>query len=171
MDKSNGFARAGLRFECTRCSRCCRHTPGFVFLSSADLTMLARSQGIPRREFLERFCRIVDQGLARRYSLKERANLDCIFWENGGCSIYEARPLQCRSYPFWSALVTSRQEWESQAVQCPGMGSGRLHTWKEIKGWLEQRLQAGFLEAEEVEQQDESQILGRARISSDTPGA
>ncbi len=171
MEKSDGFARGGLRFECTRCSRCCRHTPGYVFLSPMDLTTLSRARAISERELITQFCRRVDYGLVRRFSLKEKANLDCIFWENGGCSVYEARPLQCRSFPFWSALVTSRQEWENQAVQCPGMGTGRLHTWKEIRGWLERRLQEGFLEAEGDEQRDESHFLGRARVSTDTPDA
>ena len=108
MEVTDGFARGGLRFECTRCSRCCRHTPGYVFLSSADVTRLAKSQKLGEKDFLAQYCRTVDCGLARRFSLEEKANLDCIFWENGGCSVYEARPLQCRSFPFWSALVTSR---------------------------------------------------------------
>ena len=66
-------------------------------------------------------------GLARRVSLREKANLDCMFWENGGCSVYEARPLQCRSFPFWSALVSS-EEWDLHAQQCPGIGKGSLHS-------------------------------------------
>ena len=34
------FYSDGLRFECTRCSRCCRHTPGYVFLSENDVERL-----------------------------------------------------------------------------------------------------------------------------------
>jgi len=171
MEKPDGFARGGLRFECTRCSKCCRHTPGYVFLSAADVTTLARKQRLRSGDFLSLYCRPVDFGLTRRYSLKEKPNLDCIFWENGGCSVYEARPLQCRSFPFWSALVTSRAEWENQARICPGMGSGELHPWTEIKQWLERRLQEGFLEAEGEEQENESRFLGSARISSDPADA
>jgi Fe-S-cluster containining protein len=141
------FYCSGLRFECTRCSRCCRHTPGYVFLSSADLGRLAAAVALPRREFLRRFCRDVDLGLARRVSLKEKSNLDCILWENGGCSVYEARPLQCRSFPFWSACVASEEEWLSQAKNCPGMGRGAFHSREEIEAWLSMRASEGFLES------------------------
>ena len=141
------FYGSGLRFECTRCSECCRHTSGYVFLSETDLETLVRVTGSERPEFLRTFCSQVPFGVARRISLKEKPNLDCIFWENGGCSIYEARPLQCRSFPFWSACVSSSEEWELHARLCPGMGKGALHPRSEIEHWLKQRLMEGFLEA------------------------
>ena len=141
------FYGSGLKFECTRCSECCRHTSGYVFLSEKDLGTLARVTGRERQEFLRIYCRQISFGVARRISLKEKSNLDCIFWENGGCSVYEARPLQCRSFPFWSACVSSSEEWELHARQCPGMGKGALHPRSEIEHWLKQRLTDGFLEA------------------------
>ena len=144
---NEGFYQAGLRFECTRCSKCCRHTPGYVFLSSSDLDVLSAALGMDRQRFLREYCRRVPLGMARRISLKEKENLDCILWENGGCSVYEARPLQCRSFPFWSGCVSSPEEWEIHARQCPGMGKGALHSRAEIERWLAQRLRDGFLEA------------------------
>lgn len=145
MQKS--FYGSGLRFECTRCSRCCRHTPGYVFLSPPDLGRLAAALGLSRREFQERFCRTVDLGLTRRVSLKEKPNVDCILWENGGCSVYEARPVQCRSFPFWSACVASEEAWRLQAKGCPGMGKGAVHSRQEIERWLSLRAREGFLES------------------------
>jgi Fe-S-cluster containining protein len=145
---SQPFYASGLRFSCTRCSNCCRHTSGYVFLSSPDLDAIAGALAIDRPEALRRYCRQVDSGLAVRVSLKEKANLDCIFWENGGCSIYEARPLQCRSFPFWSSCLSSHAEWEHHAAQCPGMGQGALHPKRAIESWLRKRLEEGFLEGE-----------------------
>jgi len=142
----DAFYKSGLRFECTRCSECCRYTPGYVFLSPADLARLAESTHIAKEEFLRRFCRMIDLGVARRVSLREKPNLDCILWENNGCSQYEARPLQCRSFPFWSACVASREDWENHARNCPGMGHGGIHPREEIDGWLTRRMQEGFLE-------------------------
>jgi Fe-S-cluster containining protein len=141
------FYQSGLRFECTRCSSCCRHTPGYVFLSSADLDVLSLALGMNRQDVLRTYCRQVPLGLARRISLKEKANFDCILWENGGCSVYQSRPLQCRSFPFWSGCVSSLEEWEHHGRQCPGIGRGALHTRQEIDRWLEQRHIEGFLEA------------------------
>ena len=140
------FHRSGLRFECTRCSKCCRHTPGYVFLSPADLTRLARAKGISEDEFRRQYCRVVDLGLTKRLSLTEKPNLDCILWENGGCSMYEARPLQCRAFPFWSSVVASRESWEEHAKGCPGMNRGPVHPAEEVEQWLRRREREGFLE-------------------------
>ena len=141
------FYDKGLRFECTRCSRCCRHTPGYVFLSAKDVQRFTKALRIDREEFLRIYCRRVSLGIASRISLREKPNFDCIFWENGGCSVYEARPLQCRAYPFWSANVASREAWEEQANQCPGIGRGPVHDRTEIESWLKKRLEEGFLDA------------------------
>ena len=140
------FYGSGLRFHCTRCSRCCRHTPGHVFLSRADLEALVKASGVDRGKFLRRYCRRVPFGPVKRISLKEKRNLDCVFWEKEGCAVYDARPLQCRSFPFWSSSLSSREEWEEIAAQCPGIGRGPLHPRGEIDRWLSRRLEDGLLE-------------------------
>jgi hypothetical protein len=140
------FYEKGLRFECTRCSRCCRHTPGYVFLSARDVERFAKHLRISQEEFLRVYCRRVSTGIADRISLKEKPNFDCIFWADGGCSVYEARPLQCRAYPFWSANVASPEAWEEQGRLCPGIGIGPVHDRKEIDTWLDRRQKEGFLE-------------------------
>ena len=140
------FYGDGLRFECTSCSRCCRHTPGYVFLSPRDLEVLGSTLGLTRNDLLARYCREVPLGVATRISLKEKPNLDCVFWAEGGCTIYDSRPLQCRSFPFWSSALASREEWERTAAQCPGIGQGPLHSRVEIEGWVRRRLREGFVE-------------------------
>ena len=41
----------------------------------------------------------------------------CIFLDAAGqCGIYEARPVQCETYPFWPSLVEGVEEWESEAA-------------------------------------------------------
>jgi len=139
MAESDLVYRDGLRFSCTRCSRCCRHTPGYVFLSARDLARIARATGVDGAEARRRFCRTGRIGAFNRVSLKEKANLDCILWEHGGCSVYASRPLQCRSFPFWSANLASRATWDEQAASCPGIGRGRLHSKARIQRWLARR--------------------------------
>jgi len=36
--------------------------------------------------------------------------------EDGRCTVYEARPTQCRTYPFWDELIESRESWEKESV-------------------------------------------------------
>jgi Fe-S-cluster containining protein len=84
-----------------------------------------------RAEFVGAHCRWVPVlGGGDQLSLRERANYDCVFWKDG-CSVYEARPLQCRTYPFWPSLLESRRAWD--AMGCPGMGKGELHSREEIE--------------------------------------
>ena len=41
-----------------------------------------------------------------RVTLRERANGDCVFWDRkAGCTVYPARPAQCRTWPFWESVT------------------------------------------------------------------
>ena len=58
-----------------------------------------------------------------RFSLKEKKvkdSYDCIFFDRNknGCSVYEARPLQCRTFPFWDYFRHRIDELKSE---CPGI--------------------------------------------------
>ena len=136
---STPFYEKGLQFACTRCSRCCRHQPGYVFLSETDLARLQTETGMERHEFVETYCRQVSVNGFIRLSLKEKPNFDCIFWENGGCGVYRNRPLQCRSYPFWPSNLDSQESWDELEKECPGVNIGRIHLREEIDGWVAQR--------------------------------
>jgi Fe-S-cluster containining protein len=149
--KQESFYADGLRFSCTRCSACCRYESGFVFLSKKDLTLLARELDMGYNEFTETYCRWVpwyeadgEEGDFERLSLKEKSNFDCIFWK-GGCSVYAARPLQCRSFPFWSSILASRGAWDIAASGCPGMNRGDLHGYQEIEARLGERSAEPFV--------------------------
>mgnify|MGYP006266788007 CR=1 FL=1 len=118
------FWDSGLRFICTQCSRCCRHDSGYVFLSREDLTRLAGHLDLTASEVVERFCRWVPFGPDAHLSLTEQRNRDCVFWADGGCSVYQGRPLQCRSYPFWQTIVDEEAHWSEERSECPGIGIG-----------------------------------------------
>jgi uncharacterized protein len=139
------FYEGGLRFECQRCSSCCRYSPGYVFLSPGDLERLACALGLSGQEVLARYCRKVSPGGIPRVSLREKPNMDCIFWEGKGCRVYRDRPIQCRSFPFWSAHLGSQAAWDQAAADCPGMNRGPLHSAEVIRGWLDARREEGFL--------------------------
>ncbi len=141
----------GLRFRCTRCSNCCRHESGYVFLSKEDIRRLAAGLDLSEEEFLEKYTRVVEPAGARRISLKEQKNFDCIFWQDGHCSVYPWRPVQCRTYPFWDALVGSQEDWEREKKSCPGIGEGRLHTAEEIRNRLTARRKSPPVDAEDVQ--------------------
>jgi Fe-S-cluster containining protein len=128
-----------------RCSNCCRHSPGYVFLIQRDVGRLLAATGLDLKAFQERYLREVNLSGIHRVSLKEKANYDCIFWEKDGCSVYPYRPMQCRSYPFWSGNLVSRHAWEQLKSTCPGVGAGRLHSRREIERWLRTAEENHFL--------------------------
>lgn len=126
------FYKEGLHFACQRCSFCCGHSPGFVYLSKRDLETLCGFFKLSKKEFIEKYCRYVNyyQGTTV-LALIEMKNYDCILWNNG-CTAYEARPVQCSTYPFWTWML-EKDTWEECSRDCPGINKGRLWSYEEIE--------------------------------------
>lgn len=111
-----------LRFECQPgCTECCRQK-GFVYLTEPDILRVAAYLGMTVKAFERKYV----YRTRNRARLRVPAESNCHFLEGGGCSIHEAKPTQCRIFPFWPELVESRREWRKTARYCPGMGKGEL---------------------------------------------
>lgn len=137
--KDAPFYSEGLYFSCKRCSVCCRYDAGSVYLSENDVKKLLLRLNMDRESFIKTYCRRVKDWKGKGLlSLKEKANYDCILWENG-CTVYEDRPLQCRTFPFWDSILSSRKAWEQAATGCPGMNTGTRYTEKQILDYIEMR--------------------------------
>ena len=121
----------GLKFECTGCGDCCTGAPGYVWVNLEELNNLAACVGLEPAEFESRYVRNV----GKRKSLNEFNNGDCVFFdgETRKCKVYEARPRQCRTWPFWDSNVRSPEAWASTCQVCPGSGTGRLYQLGEIE--------------------------------------
>lgn len=122
------FFDEGLRFSCTGCGQCCTGAPGIIFVDDDQARKIADHLGVTKAWFLRRYAYRYGKG----YSLKERENGDCIFLRGVKCGIYEVRPRQCRTYPFWVENVRSPEAWKKAAAECPGIGQGELHDKKTI---------------------------------------
>ena len=107
-----------------------------MFLSENDLSRLATEFQMDYAAFIKAWCRCVPFDLGKeRLSLKEKTNFDCIFWDNQ-CSVYQARPLQCRAFPFWDSTLSSMGAWEMAGHGCPGINTGELHEKEKIEDFL-----------------------------------
>ncbi len=110
--------KEGLRFSCTGCGKCCTGSPGYVYLSPSDLTMLAERFSLDEAEFAKKYTRVVDGQI----SLIDAPNSgDCVFLKNNQCSVYEARPIQCRTFPWWIHNLRGPEDWEEAGVRCEGI--------------------------------------------------
>ena len=85
------------------------------------------------------YCEVVDLRIAQRVSLVAADHHACVFLKDGGCSVYDYRPLQCRTYPFWGIHLVDRDRWSRAAASCPGIGQGRLWSREEIDKCLDSR--------------------------------
>ncbi len=138
--KSPWYAQ-GLQFTCTQCGNCCTGAPGVVWISDEEMSRLAGHLQLTVQQVADRYCRH-ESG---RWSLKERVSpkgeYDCIFLktiEQDGasrrvCGCYEARPLQCRTWPFWTEVIKTEALWNHAHRKCPGMGHGKRYTFEQIE--------------------------------------
>ncbi|MDX1946291.1 MAG: YkgJ family cysteine cluster protein [Pirellulaceae bacterium] len=123
--------RDGLRFECTQCGDCCTGAPGYVWVNNEEIEALARLMGLETEVFEDQYVRKV----GARKSLKEFPGGDCVLFDGTArkCTVYGARPRQCRTWPFWDSNLKSPTAWQQTCEACPGSGKGKLHQIDEIE--------------------------------------
>jgi len=129
------FWEDGIRFECQGTGRCCvsRGTYGYVYLTIEDRRRMASHLGLSTLSFTRRYCTNTDG----HFHLKDFTG-PCRFLKGKGCAIYEARPAQCRTWPFWPENMNART-WNTEVrTFCPGIGKGKIHTKSEIQKLLKQ---------------------------------
>ncbi len=136
MTQGKQFYKDGIRFECQGEGKCCvsRGDYGYVYLSFNDRRRLAAYFKMSTTEFTAKYTEEEDGMRQLRYE-----DEDCPFLENNRCVVYEARPWQCRTWPFWPENMNSRV-WEREVLSyCPGVGKGRLYTAEEIEDILRKK--------------------------------
>lgn len=111
----------GLEFKCTGCGKCCTGSPGYVFLNKEEAEIISKKLKLPLNEFLKKYTR----QSGKRLALKERkisdTTYDCIFLKDNKCTIYEERPTQCKTYPWWPQNLKSPDSWKELAKECEGL--------------------------------------------------
>ena len=119
--KKEGYPFTFDSSACKSCGgKCCIGERGFIWVSPFEKRNLAEHLMLSLEEFTKKY---VDR-LGQRESFKEvqidKNNYACIFFdtEKRQCSIYEYRPFQCRTFPFWSYY---KEKPTVVAKECPGI--------------------------------------------------
>jgi Fe-S-cluster containining protein len=123
----------GLRFKCTGCGDCCTGGPGYVWVNQQEIDALARRLGIDSLEFERRF--VTQIGVRRSLKELKHRGYDCVFLDadTRRCTVYEDRPRQCRTWPFWDSNLKSPEAWQATCEACPGAGKGKLYSIEQIE--------------------------------------
>ncbi len=129
------FYKSGLRFECTSCGECCSLPDGRVEVTQNEATEIAAFLNLKFDDFVEKYCISGKNGL----ELKDNEQKGCIFLLNKRCTIYSARPLQCKTFPFWPENIKAAQRWEQVKTYCSGIDQGRLYSAEEIREIVRQQ--------------------------------
>lgn len=123
--------RGGLRFGCTMCGNCCTGPPGYVLITDSEARAIADRLGLSVGLFIERYTHETSLGRSLNEVPGEHGH-DCVFLDRerlpgrAVCGIYEDRPAQCRTWPFWKQNLSSAHAWARAARRCPGMNTGDL---------------------------------------------
>ncbi|GAB4174954.1 MAG: YkgJ family cysteine cluster protein [Calditrichia bacterium] len=125
----NKFYNDGLHFECTGCANCCKISDGFVSLTSEEKYIIMNALNLVEIDFNSLY---VEKSESGKTYLKSKPDGACIFLEHDKCTIYDYRPIQCRTFPFWPENLKSAYRWKIIKDECPGIGQGKLYTKNEI---------------------------------------
>jgi Fe-S-cluster containining protein len=125
--------QAGLRFECTQCGDCCTGAPGFVWVNQEEIAAMAQEVGLEIEAFEKQYVRRVGVRKSLIEVRTKGGKYDCIFLDGGKCTVYNARPRQCRTWPFWDSNLKTPEDWKHTCEVCPGSGQGQLHSLEAIE--------------------------------------
>src|SRR5581483_10873752 len=108
----------GLKFSCTQCGKCCTGRPGYTWVSLDEIEAIAQFLQISPNEVVSKYLRKIEGKWAL---LENSSTFDCVFLKDKKCSIYEVRPHQCRTFPWWLQNLQSEEDWQKAKSFCEGI--------------------------------------------------
>ena len=118
--RKEGYPYAFNADACATCEgRCCTGESGYIYVTKNEIEKIAELLGLEVNEFRVKY--LFQKGY--KFSIKEQKfgdSYECIFYdrETNGCKIYMARPMQCKTFPFWDYFKTRVDELKDE---CPGI--------------------------------------------------
>ncbi|QOY55500.1 YkgJ family cysteine cluster protein [Candidatus Sulfurimonas marisnigri] len=118
--KKDGYSYSFDANACSTCKgKCCTGESGYIYVTKAEIESISKLLNLDIKDFVQEYL----FKKLYKYSIKEKKfgeNYECIFYdrESNGCNIYDARPLQCRTFPFWDYF---KQRVDELKLECPGV--------------------------------------------------
>ncbi|MAE39319.1 MAG: YkgJ family cysteine cluster protein [Planctomycetota bacterium] len=111
------------RFGCQRSGRCCTFGEGHVWLEDGEVDALASVLGMEPAVFAARHVRQVPDPKSGhlRTSLRDDQGRCDLLEGTRECTVYEQRPVHCRTFPYWPSVLSDPGGFESARAVCPGI--------------------------------------------------
>ncbi len=149
-EESSVWYKQGLKFTCTCCGNCCTGGPGYVWITDEEVRRLAVHLNLTPEAAVEQYCRRINGKLSLNERRTSGGMYECVFLREikppresrkgetivqakRVCGIYEVRPLQCRTWPFWPENLENKADLEIETRKCPGMNTGTHYTVSQIE--------------------------------------
>lgn len=124
INRMNRWFKGKIKFACTSCGKCCKSLGKTkVYVNPSEVVQLADLLSINEEKFRDEYLESHTDLRGRELkSLKTHSSKNqCVFLDGNKCSVYEARPTQCRTYPFWPQHMIGKAEWVAESRNCEGM--------------------------------------------------
>jgi len=111
-------------FKCRNCGKCCSAFYAQINLTIGDLIRISGLLEKPINYILRNFVGINpfgDPENPTKFSYELGINMPCLLRKNEKCSAYEARPLNCRLFPYWILVqdfVFNKKEMIDASYKC-----------------------------------------------------
>lgn len=142
------------------CGDCCRgFKEGEVYLYKDDILRLTKFLRMTEmnglRNFVQKYVKVINDSFFWKDPKAQRGKTyrfktlgfaftgddeHCHFLKDNKCTVHEARPFQCRCFPFWQMMVKSKKNVIAYSKKCSGLqaslkGNGKYYSRKEIEKW------------------------------------
>jgi Fe-S-cluster containining protein len=121
-----------------------------VWITEEEICRLAAHLQLTMEETVDRHCRKINGKWSLNETRTGGGKYECVFLKEIKpprssrkgevivqakriCGIYEVRPLQCRTWPFWPENLESKSAWEIETRKCPGMNTGKHYSQQRIE--------------------------------------
>jgi hypothetical protein len=124
-NKMNFNYPTAVRFQCIKCGICCGDTKEktrHILLLKTEAEQIATTTSQQTSKFTIK----INNKAPYTYKMKKTKNGKCIFLKNNRCTIYTARPLICRFYPFELKTAHRGKHTFLYTTECPGINKGPM---------------------------------------------
>lgn len=120
ISNSDSNNKSSYSFNCTRCGHCCKDE-GYVFFTEREVFLASRALGMKKEDFIASYLK--KEMFMDEYFHYVKKNSACVFLVDNLCTIQDAKPKQCSTFPYWDEYMDENRNISNEKFnrKCPGM--------------------------------------------------